>query len=91
MNITDIRIRRINNAGNLKASASITIDGAFVVHDIKVIETGDAKFIAMPSRRIGETNRFVDIAHPINQQTREDLQAMILEKYAELPEGDAEA
>ena len=83
MEVTDIKIRRISNAGNLKATATITIDNAFAVHDIKVIEANGNTFIAMPSRRIGEgdQSRYVDIAHPINKETRESLQAMILEQY----------
>ena len=86
LNITDVRIRLINNAGNLKASASITIDDAFVVRDIKVIDTGDGgKFIAMPSRKIvsGDSERYTDIAHPIKQETREAIQDIVLEKYNE--------
>ena len=38
MQITDIRIRRVEKEGKMKAVVSITIDEEFVVHDIKVIE-----------------------------------------------------
>ena len=38
MQITDIRIRKINTEGRMKAVVSVTFDDAFVVHDIKVIE-----------------------------------------------------
>lgn len=81
MNITDIRIRTVANANNLKAIATITIDDAFAVHDIKVIEANGVKFIAMPSRKIGDSQRFVDVAHPINQETRTMLQDLILAEY----------
>ena len=38
MQITDIRIRKVEKEGKMKAVVSITIDDEFVVHDIKVIE-----------------------------------------------------
>ena len=89
MNITDIRVRKVSNAGPLKAYVSITIDDAFTVHDIRVIEKNENRFIAMPSRKVGEGSeaRYMDIAHPINKETRESLQAMILEAY-DKGEGD---
>ncbi len=51
MNITDIRMRKIDKEGKMKAVASITIENEFVVHDIKVIEGEKGLFIAMPSRK----------------------------------------
>mgnify|MGYP006285959213 CR=1 FL=1 len=80
MEITDVRIRKIENAGKMKAIVSITFDNDFVVHDIKVIESQNGLFIAMPSRKTAE-GEFRDIAHPINSETREKIQSLILEKY----------
>ena len=54
MQITDVRIRKIAKEGKMKAIVSITLDGEFVVHDIKVIEGEKGLFIAMPSRRAGD-------------------------------------
>ena len=82
MEITDIRIRKIDKDGKMKAIVSITFDNAFVVHDIKVIEGKKGLFIAMPSRRALD-NEFKDIAHPINPETRNQLQEMVLSKYHE--------
>lgn len=82
MQITDIRVRKINAEGRMKAVVSVTFDDAFVVHDIKVIEGQDKLFIAMPSRKTPE-GEFKDIAHPINAETRELLHDRILEKYQE--------
>ncbi|MBQ4109847.1 MAG: septation regulator SpoVG [Clostridia bacterium] len=82
MNITDIRVRKVNSVGKMKAVVSITFDDSFVVHDIKVIEGQDKLFIAMPSRKTPE-GEFKDIAHPINTSTREALEAEILKKYEE--------
>ena len=80
MDITDIRVRKLNAEGKMKAVVSVTFDNAFVVHDIKVIEGNDKLFIAMPSRKTGE-GEFKDIAHPINVVMREKIAAAILEKY----------
>lgn len=67
----------------MKAVVSITLDAEFVIHDIKIIEGEKGLFIAMPSRRIGE-GEYRDIAHPINSDTREKVQNIILEKYVEV-------
>ena len=68
---------------------SITIDGEFVVHDIKVIEGEKGMFIAMPSRRASD-GEYRDIAHPISSATRDCIQTTILEKYQEILEEPAE-
>lgn len=85
MQITDVRIRKVEKEGKMKAVVSITIDEEFVVHDIKVIEGEKGLFIAMPSRKAAD-GEYRDIAHPINSDTRERLQWLILEKYEELIE-----
>ena len=64
----------------MKAVVSITIDDEFVVHDIKVIEGVKGLFIAMPSRKAAD-GEFRDIAHPINSETRDYIQNIILEEY----------
>ena len=68
MKITDVRIRKVEKEGKMRAVVSITIDDEFVVHDIKVIEGEKGLFIAMPSRRAAD-GEYRDIAHPINSQT----------------------
>ena len=82
MQITDIRIRSVEKEGKMKAVVSITIDDEFVVHDIKIIEGEKGMFIAMPSRKAAD-GEYRDIAHPINSETRERIQRLILEKYEE--------
>ena len=84
MNITDVRVRPMDKANsNMRAVASITIDGEFVVHDIKVIQGNDKLFIAMPSKKDGNGD-FKDIAHPINTATRTKIQDAVLAKYEEV-------
>ena len=80
MQITDVRVRMVAKEGKMKAIVSMTLDNEFVVHDIKVIEGEKGLFIAMPSRKSAD-GEFRDIAHPINSDTRDRIQAIILEKY----------
>ena len=80
MQITDVRVRKIEKEGKMKAIVSITMDNEFVIHDIKVIEGEKGLFIAMPSRKAAE-GEYRDIAHPINSATRDMIQSVILSKY----------
>jgi stage V sporulation protein G len=89
MNITDVRVRPVNKEDKkMKAVASITIDGEFVVHDIKVIESERGLFIAMPSKKDGN-DEYKDIAHPLNTATRKRIQDAVIAKYEEVI-GDTE-
>ena len=90
MEITYVRVRKVTKEGKMKAVVSITIDDEFVVHDIKVIEGEKGLFIAMPSRKASD-GEYRDIAHPINSNTREKIQSLILEKYEEVMAEDAVA
>ena len=70
MNITDVRIRKINDEGKMKAVVSITFDDEFVVHDIKIIE--------------GQNGLFRDIAHPLLSETRSKIKDAIFTEYEKL-------
>jgi stage V sporulation protein G len=80
MEITDVRLRRVNTEGRMRAIASITIDNEFVVHDIRVIDGNNGMFVAMPSKRTPD-GEFRDIAHPISSTTREKIQNAVLAEY----------
>ena len=80
MEITDVRIRKIDAEGKMKAVVSVTFDNEFVVHDIKIIESQNGMFIAMPSRKMAD-GEFRDIAHPINSETRSRIQEAIFKEY----------
>ncbi len=82
MQITDVRVRKVTKEGKMKAIVSITLNDEFVIHDIKVIEGEKGLFIAMPSRKTSD-GEYRDIAHPINSDTRENMQKVVLEKYEE--------
>ena len=78
MKISDVRVRIVkNDTSKIKASASITIDDCFVVHDIKIIEGNEGFFIAMPSRKTPD-GEFKDIVHPLNTETREQIRDIVL-------------
>jgi len=85
MNITDVRIRLVEASGKMKAVASITIDDVFVVHDIKIIQNDGELFVVMPARKSAD-GQFRDVAHPINTETREMIQGIVLGKYKETAE-----
>lgn len=87
MEITDIRIRRVDADSKMKAVVSVTFDDEFVVHDIKIIEGQNGLFIAMPSRKMGEGD-FRDIAHPLKSETRNKIKDAIFAEYEKLPESD---
>lgn len=80
MQITDVRVRKVNDDGKMKAIASVTFDDEFVVHDIKIIEGQNGLFIAMPSRKMGEGD-FRDIAHPLTSKTRNTIKDAIFAQY----------
>ena len=74
----------------MKAVVSITIDDEFVVQKIKRIEGEKGLFIAMPSRKATD-GEYRDIAHPINSDTRNMIQTLILEQYEAMNLGDIDA
>ncbi|MGE8037606.1 septation protein spoVG [Lysinibacillus sp. KCTC 33748] len=88
MEVTDVRLRRVQTDGRMRAIASITLDNEFVVHDIRVIDGNTGLFVAMPSKRTPD-GEFRDIAHPINSTTRNKIQEIILNEYHNSSEEDA--
>jgi len=79
MNITDVQIFPVNE-DKLKAYATITIDGCFVVRDLKIIQGQAGVFVAMPAKK-RKDGSFRDIAHPLNLETRSELEAKVLATY----------
>ena len=81
MKITSVNVRKVEKEGSrMKGIASVLIDDAFAVHDIRIIEGDNGLFIAMPSRKTA-TGGYRDIAHPINPETRTKFEEAILEAY----------
>ncbi|MBQ3593367.1 MAG: septation regulator SpoVG [Clostridia bacterium] len=80
MEITDVKIRKIFDEGQIKAIVSVTFDNSLAVHDIKIIEGNSRIFVATPSRKSAE-GEYRDIVHPINADFRADFEKKILEEY----------
>lgn len=80
MEITDIRIKKVEGENKLKGYASVTFDDSFVIHNIKILQGLNGLFIAMPSRKT-KNGEIKDIAHPITSQFREKIQNAILEAF----------
>ena len=80
MKITNINVRRTFTEGKLKALVSITIDNCLAVHEIKIIQGEARLFVAMPNR-MDVNGVFRDTVHPINTETRDCLEYLILHAY----------
>jgi stage V sporulation protein G len=83
MKITDVRVRKVEGETRLKGVASITIDEAFAVHELRIIEGNEGLFVAMPSRKAAD-GTFRDIAHPINVEARKMVEEIVLEAFNNL-------
>ena len=79
MEITDVKVFPVKEE-KLKAFVSIVIDDCFMVNDIKIIQGRDSRFISMPSRR-KKNGDFKDVAHPLNNDTRREMEHRILAEY----------
>ena len=84
MEITSVKIRKVEREGSrMKGIASVVVDNAIAIHDIRIIEGDDGLFIAMPSREkyTSEGTVHEDVAHPINKPTRQMFTDEILKAY----------
>lgn len=81
INITDVRVYLVDKEDSkLKARVSITIDSCFVVHEIRVVDSANGLFVAMPNRKKSD-GEYKDIAHPIDTPTREFVDKTVLDAY----------
>ena len=80
MKITDIRVRRVYDDGFVKALVSITIDKVLAIHEIRIIDNGEHRFIAMPSRMYDDGS-YHDIVHPIGADARKAIEKIILDAF----------
>ncbi len=80
MDITDVRVRKINKEGRMKAIVSITLNDQLVIHDVRVIEGNSGLFVAMPSKKTSSGD-FKDIAHPINSEARAYIEKKVIDAY----------
>ncbi len=96
MEITEVKVRKLERENNhIRGIASVKIDDCFVVHGIRILEGNNGLFIAMPSKPRKYKNEegeevvgYFDIAHPINQETRQLFENAIIEAYNNLKEDE---
>lgn len=81
MEITEVRVFPVKDDEKLKAFVSIVLDNCFIISDIKIINGNKGLFISMPSKK-RKDGTFRDIAHPLNSQTRKEMEDIILDKYS---------
>ncbi len=79
MEITEVRVH-LRNEDRLKAFATVTFDGCFVVRNMKVIDSGEGLILCMPSRKMPD-GTFKDVAHPISAQFRAVLEKTVFACY----------
>ena len=79
MEITSVKITVVPDEDRLKAYASVVFDNCFVVHDLKIINTENKVFVAMPSRK--HKDSFRDVAHPLDKITRKKIQNAVFTEY----------
>ena len=80
LNITEVRIKKINK-GDLLAAASICIDDSLIVREIKLLDGKNGRYISMPKRRVKNRDFTQDFAYPINNDTRLQILEAISEQY----------
>lgn len=88
MQITDVRVRRLETEGKLKATASIVIDDQFVIHDVRIIQGTNGLFVSMPRRKTQE-GEYRDLAHPITAEARNLVHTAVLTAYSQVDERQA--
>lgn len=90
MEITDVRVRILSTNNRLKAVASITIDNAFAIHELRILDGREGIYVAMPSREVPDGS-YKDIAHPISAEARTQVEKVIIEAYEKALQESQEA
>lgn len=85
LNITEVRIKKINK-GDLLAAASICIDDCFIVNEIKLLSGKNGRYISMPNRKLKNKDIRRNFSYPINNETRQQLLDAISEQYDDIVE-----
>ena len=85
LNITEIRIKKINK-GDLLGAASVCIDGCFIVNEIKLLNGKNGRYINMPNRKLKNKDIRRNFSYPINNETRIQLLDAISEAYDDMME-----
>lgn len=79
MEITEVKVYPANE-GKLRAYATMVIENCFIIRDMKLIQGESGLFVSMPSRR-RKDGTFKDVAHPLNQETRQLIEQKVVEEF----------
>ena len=80
MKVTDVRLKALDDKGKLKAAGSITLDDAFVISGVSVVEGSKGLFVSMPSVK-GSDDKYHDTAYPLSKELREEINKEIMDEY----------
>jgi stage V sporulation protein G len=80
LNITEVRITKVDGDDKLRAFAGLVLDDCFLVGDLRVQENQDGYYVTMPSKRKRDGS-FKDIAYPLNSDTKEFIEQKVLLAY----------
>lgn len=90
MKITEVRVFP-KSEEKLKAYAAVTFDSCFVVHNLRIVKGEKGLMVCMPSRKKNDGS-FKDIAHPITNDFRSQMEVLVLKAYEdklkEVPQED---
>lgn len=89
MDITEVRVFPVEE-DRLKGYATITLDGCFLIRDLKIIMGNKGLFVAMPSKK-RKDGTYQDLAHPLNRDTRGLIEDKVLGEYHRQVKSEEEA
>jgi stage V sporulation protein G len=79
MEVTEVRVFPVQEE-KLRVYVAITFDHCFVVRDLKMIQGNNGLFVAKPNKK-KKDETYRDTAHPLNSQTRQRIESIVLEEY----------
>jgi len=87
MEITEVKVYPAKE-GKLRAYVTMVFDNCFIVRDLKVIQSDKGMFVSMPSRR-KKDGSFKDVVHPLNSETRKNIETRIIKEYEKITGDDS--
>ena len=83
------KLFKCKKEGNMKAFGSITIEDAFAIRGVKVIEGQKGLFVSMPTQK-NKKGEYEDVAFPVSKEAREEVTKVVLAAYEALGDAPAE-
>lgn len=84
MKVSEVKVYKVEGKEKLRATATITLSEAFMVHGLKVIEGDKGLFVVMPA--VKKNGLFKDIAHPITVEMRNEIVNAVLDEFNKQPD-----